>query len=104
MSDLAKKHVPVMSAPGSVGKGACFEVVVEVGKHKEHPSEPAHFINFVELYAAHTYLGRQHFVHTMGCPVAKFCIRLEQAHKELRAVVPYSALRPRKEKRWSSVG
>ena len=85
MSDLEKKHVPVISAPDRVKKGECFEVTVEVGKHKAHPSEPGHFINFVELYADHTYLGRQHFVHTMGCPVAKFCIKLEHMHKELRA-------------------
>ena len=85
MSDLEKKHVPVISAPDSVKKGECFEVTVEVGKHKAHPSEPGHFINFVELYADHSYLGRQHFVHTMVCPVAKFCIQLEHIHKELRA-------------------
>ncbi len=85
MSDLEKKHVPVVSAPDSVKKGECFEVVVEVGKYKEHPNEPGHFIGFVELYADHTYLGRQHFVHTVACPVAKFCIQLEHVHKELRA-------------------
>ena len=85
MSDLSKKHVPVITAPDSVKQGECFEVTIEVGKHLAHPNEPGHFINFVELYADHTYLGRQHFVHTMTCPVAKFCIQLEHVHKVLRA-------------------
>ncbi|MFW5893903.1 MAG: desulfoferrodoxin family protein [Verrucomicrobiota bacterium] len=85
MSDLEKKHVPVITAPATVKKGECFEVTVEVGKHMKHPSEPGHFISFVELYADHTYLGRQHFVHTSICPVAKFCVQLQHIHKELRA-------------------
>lgn len=85
MSDLEKKHVPVITAPDSIKKGECFEVTVEVGKHLAHPNEPGHFINFVELYADHTYLGRQHFIHTTTCPVAKFCVQLDHIHKELRA-------------------
>lgn len=85
MSDLEKKHVPVITAPSAVSKGECFEVIVEVGKHMDHPSEPGHFINFVDLYADHTYLGRQHFVHTAVCPVAKFQIKLDHVHKQLRA-------------------
>ncbi len=85
MSDLEKKHVPVITAPDTVNQGECFEVIVEVGKHMAHPNEPGHFINFVELYADHTYLGRQHFVHTTTCPVAKFCVNLQHMHKQLRA-------------------
>lgn len=85
MSDLEKKHVPVITAPQTVARGECFEVVIEVGKYLDHPSEPGHFINFVELYADHTYLGRQHFVHSTVCPVAKFCVNLHHIHKELRA-------------------
>ena len=85
MSDLEKKHVPVITAPDSVKKGECFEVVVEVGKHLAHPSEAGHFIDFVELYADHRYIGRTHFTHTTTCPVAKFCVQLDHIHKVLRA-------------------
>ncbi len=85
MSDLEKKHVPVITAPDSVKAGECFEVTVEVGKHLAHPNEPAHFINFVELYADDTYLGRAHFTHGKVCPVAKFCVQLDHMHKQLRA-------------------
>jgi len=84
-TDLEKKHLPVITAPKTVQAGQCFEVTVEVGKLLEHPNEKGHFINFVELYADHTYLGRQHFVHTNVCPVAKFCVQLSHIHNELRA-------------------
>lgn len=85
MSDLEKKHVPVISAPDTVKKNECFEVLVEVGKHLAHPSEPEHFISFVELYADHRYIARAHFTHTTTCPVVKFCVALDHVHKELRA-------------------
>jgi superoxide reductase len=85
MTDLAKKHVPVITAPDVIESSKCFEVVIETGKLLAHPNQPDHFINFVELYADHTYLGRQHFVHTFVCPVAKFCVQLEHIHQELRA-------------------
>lgn len=85
MSDLEKKHVPVISAPSSVKKGECFKVTVEVGKHLAHPNEADHFIGFVELYADHSYLGRMDFTHTRTCPVATFCVQLDHLHGELRA-------------------
>ncbi len=85
MTDLEKKHVPVISAPATVKQDECFEVVIEVGKYKKHPSEPGHFIDFVELYADHRYIARSHFTHTTTCPTAKFCVSLDHIHAELRA-------------------
>lgn len=85
MSDLEKKHVPVISAPDSVQAGECFEVVVEVGKHLEHPIERGHYIHFVELYADETWLGRQEFTPVTTCPTAKFCVQLDHVHENLRA-------------------
>ncbi len=85
MTDLQKKHVPVISAPDSVEKGECFEVTIEVGKHLAHPNERGHYIQFVELYADDTYLGRVHFTPVTTCPVAKFCVQLDHVHDKLRA-------------------
>ena len=31
MTDLEKKHVPVISGPSSVKKDECFEVTIEIG-------------------------------------------------------------------------
>lgn len=85
MSDLEKKHVPVITAPESVGQEECFEVTVEVGKYLDHPNEPGHFIEFVELYADDTLLARADLTHTKTCPVVTFCVSLDHIHKQLRA-------------------
>ena len=67
MTDLEKKHLPVITAPKSVGKGECFEVAVEVGKLMQHPNELGHHIEFVELYAGQTYLARMDFTAKTTC-------------------------------------
>ncbi len=85
MTELEKKHLPVITAPKSVKKGQCFEVTVEVGKLLEHPNLPAHYIEFIELYADHTYLARMDFTAKTTCPVMKTCISLEHIHGKLRA-------------------
>lgn len=85
MTDLEKKHLPVITAPKSVKKGECFEVMIEVGKLMEHPNEPGHYIEFVELYADHTYLSRMDLTARKTCPVMKTCISLDHTHGKLRA-------------------
>jgi len=85
MTDLEKKHLPVISAPKSVKKGEYFEVMVEVGKLMEHPNERGHHIEFVELYADHTYLSRMDLNAHRACPIIKTCISLDHTHGKLRA-------------------
>ncbi|MFC1676075.1 class II SORL domain-containing protein [Planctomycetota bacterium] len=85
MSDLEKKHQPIITAPKSVRKGECFEVTVEVGKLLTHPNEPGHYIEFVELYADQTYLVRMDLTAGMTCPIIKSCISLGHSHGKLRA-------------------
>jgi len=84
-SDLEKKHLPIISAPQRVKKGQSFEVTVEVGKLLEHPNEPKHFIQFVELYADDTYLARMDFTAKTTCPVLKTCLTMDHAYSKLRA-------------------
>ncbi|HUW19160.1 MAG TPA: desulfoferrodoxin family protein [Sedimentisphaerales bacterium] len=85
MTDLEKKHLPVITAPKKVGKGECFEIMVEVGKLMTHPNEPGHFIEFAELYADHTYLARVDFTARTTCPIMKVCAALDHTHGKLRA-------------------
>ena len=85
MTVLQKKHLPVITAPKRVKKGECFEVMVEIGKLMEHPNEPGHFIEFVELYADHTYLSRMDFTARRTCPIMKTCASLDHTHGKLRA-------------------
>jgi superoxide reductase len=84
-TDLEKKHIPIISAPDTVKPGECFEVTVEVGKLLKHPNEPAHFIEFVELYAGHVYLARMHFTAKTTCPTMKTSVALEKDCGPLRA-------------------
>lgn len=85
MTGLEKKHVPVITAPDTVKKGGCFEVVVEVGTLLAHPNERGHYIHFLELYADETFLARVDFTPVSTCPVARFCVSLDHIHEQLRA-------------------
>ena len=85
LTDLEKKHLPVITAPDRVRPGECFEVTVEVGKLLAHPNEIAHSIEFIELYAGHVYLARVDFTGKTTCPVMKISVCLPKALGPLRA-------------------
>jgi len=85
MTDLEKKHVPVIDAPDSVKAGECFCVTVEVGKLLAHPNERGHYIHFVELYADETFLGRADLTPVTTCPTVQFSVALDHVHAKLRA-------------------
>ena len=85
LTDLEKKHQPVITAPDRVRVGACFEVTIEVGKLLAHPNENAHFIEFIELYAGHVYLARMDFTAVATCPIMKLCVALPKDLGPLRA-------------------
>lgn len=85
MTGLEMKHLPVISAPESIKKGDCFEVMIEVGKHMQHPNEPSHYIEFIELYADDTYLARLDLTARMTGPVMKVSVALDHIHEKLRA-------------------
>ncbi len=84
-NDLEKMHLPVITAPDSVNKGEYFDVKVEVGKIVDHPNEPEHFIEFIELYADDTYLCRMDFTPKTTAPTFTAKIALEHSHGKLRA-------------------
>jgi len=85
LTGLEKKHLPVIEAPEVVKKGQCFEVTVEVGKLQAHPNEPAHFVEFIDIYADETFLARADLTAVTVCPKATLCLSLPFAVKELRA-------------------
>lgn len=84
-TDLEKKHVPVISAPIEVKVGETFEVTVEVGKLLEHPNDPDHFINFIQLYAGRVYLARLDLVPVRTKPIMKVTVQLSKNLGPLRA-------------------
>ncbi|MFW6154769.1 MAG: desulfoferrodoxin family protein [Planctomycetota bacterium] len=85
LSDLEKKHLPVIDAPDKVKINEPFEVTIEVGRLLAHPNEHKHFIQFLDLYADDTYLGRADFTSVKSCPKTTFCISLDAPYNELRA-------------------
>jgi superoxide reductase len=85
LTDLEKKHLPVITAPDEVKAGECFEVTVEVGKLLKHPNERSHFINFINLYCNDLFLMRLDLTPVMTCPVLKACIQLDTCCGTLRA-------------------
>lgn len=76
-SDLEKKHVPALEAPGSVKKGEWFTVKVKVGYMTEHPSTEGHWIKKITLMIDHWELAETEFeVGALTAPCAEFKIRL----------------------------
>jgi len=84
LSDLEKKHTPIISAPANVKKGEPFEIKVEVGSLLAHPNEPGHFIEWIELYCGDTFLGRTNYSGGTSYPLTSFKVALTHAHGPLK--------------------
>jgi superoxide reductase len=80
MTDLEKKHTPIIEAPAKVKKGVPFEVSVEVGKWLAHPNENGHFIEWIELFSGDTFLARVDLEPRLTVPRVKFVIALDHGH------------------------
>lgn len=80
MTDLEKKHVPVIEAPESVKKGEPFVVTVEVGHYMAHPNTMGHFIQWIELYSGDTFLARAELVPEFSSPKVTFPVMLKHGH------------------------
>ena len=76
MTDLEKKHLPVIEGPDTIKVGECFQVEICVGKLLTHPNEHEHHIEFIDLYADDTYLLRLDLSGVTTCPCAKVCLQL----------------------------
>jgi len=85
MSDLEKKHTPVIEINGPIKEGETLQVSVEVGKYMDHPNQHGHFIQWIELYSGDTFLGRADLASERTQPKALFSIKLDHLHP-LRAL------------------
>jgi len=85
LSDLERMHLPVIQAPATVTQGRPFEVAIEVGELLPHPSEPHHFIQFVELWVDATFLARIDLTADRSLPKVRLRILLRHPAQELRA-------------------
>ena len=85
VTELEKKHLPIIAAPDGVKIGEPFEVTVEVGKLLAHPNAREHFVAYIELYADDVYLCRANLTAVSACPKVSFMISLPRASKQLQA-------------------
>lgn len=63
LTDMAKKHVPIIAAPERVKAKEAFAVKVKIGgiDGVEHPNTLGHWVNWVELYAGERLVSRVEF-------------------------------------------
>lgn len=80
MSDIEKKHTPVIEISEKPEKGQTFQVIVKVGEYLKHPNEHGHFIQWIELYSGDTYLGRTDFGSERSDPKVVFTVKLNHIH------------------------
>ena len=67
LTDMAKKHVPIIEVPEKVRAKEPFTVKVKVGgiDGVNHPNTLSHWINWVELYAGERLISRVEFAPEM---------------------------------------
>jgi len=87
LTDMMRKHTPVIEAPDQVKTGEPFAVALKVGgiEGVNHPNLLGHWINWVDLYAGDRLLARTEFAPVASQPEATLHIALEEP-ATLRAV------------------
>jgi len=80
MTDMMRKHTPLVDIPGKVKVGEPLAVSIKVGgiDGVEHPNLLGHWINWVELYAGERLLGRVEFAPVVSQSEAALNIVLEE--------------------------
>lgn len=81
MTDMMRKHTPVIDAPAKVKANESFAVTIKVGGTDgvEHPNVLGHWINWVALYAGDRPLARVEFAPAVSQPQTTLTIVLEQS-------------------------
>jgi len=79
MTDLEKKHVPIIHVESTVELGKPFEVTVNVGELLAHPNMLGHWIGCISLYAGDVGLGRITFAPGVAEPVLEMMVVLSEA-------------------------
>ncbi len=67
LTDMAKKHLPIIEAPTSVNANEPFQVKLKIGgiDGGDHPNMLGHWINWVLLYADLRPIAQIYFYPTM---------------------------------------
>lgn len=79
MTDLEKKHWPRIECPDTVEANKPFDVSVNIGVGLDHPSELAHFIEWVELSRGSCNISRAYLQPKNSYPRVTFRIALDKS-------------------------
>ncbi|WP_290901145.1 class II SORL domain-containing protein [Ferroglobus sp.] len=86
MSELEKKHTPVISAPDKVKAGEPFEVKVETGVYVKHPNEYGHYFAWIEIYLDDTPVARFDLQPVMSSPSVTVKVTATHSHEGKRKI------------------
>lgn len=79
MTDLEKKHVPLIHVEGAPAAGESFPVTVWVGEHLTHPSEAEHHIEFIDIYLDDKFIARCDLTPGATSPKVTFNISVDSS-------------------------
>lgn len=81
LTDLEKKHLPLIEAPDRAENGKPFNVRVKVGgiDGVEHPNLLGHWINWVELYTGDIPIAKVSFTPILGQQEVTFRVALQES-------------------------
>ena len=81
MTDMMRKHTPVIDVPGKVKANQSFTVTIKIGgiDGVEHPNVLGHWINWVAVYAGDRPLARVEFAPAVSQPQTTLSVVLEQS-------------------------
>jgi superoxide reductase len=84
LSDMEKKHIPVIECPDTVKAGEPFQVTVKVGEIS-HVSEEGHHIQWVEIKTGENLYTRVELTPVLSKPV--FTVTLQKAGKHRKSSI-----------------
>lgn len=81
MTDMMRKHTPVIETPAKVTAGQAFSATIKVGgiDGVEHPNVLGHWINSVAVYAGDRPLARVEFAPAVSRPHVTLSLILEES-------------------------
>lgn len=78
MTDLEKKHWPRIECPDTVEANKPFEVTINIGVGIDHPSEQAHFIEWISLNKGELEMCRAELGPRVSFPRVTFKVSLDK--------------------------
>lgn len=73
------KHTPKITAPAKVKAGEWFDVTIEIGAGKRHPSFAEHYVGWIALFKDDVEIARTYLHPVMSTPKVTWTIALRES-------------------------